>query len=168
MNAKTFFMVGLTVFALLPLWLGGQAPTGHEAVQMQGVRPQMKFEAPVQGFLRPVNGKLKLRATEVVFEPGGVLGDHYHSGPGIRLVLEGEVTVAEAVTVEKVAHAGEYFYESGDQSQRLQNRSTRPAKLLVVELLPGSWQGPAMVPLSRRPELEQLGGQLQELLCPAR
>ena len=58
--------------------LDGQVLTTQSTIEMSGLKPAMKFEAPVAGFLEPLNGKLKLRATEVDFEPGAVLGDHYH------------------------------------------------------------------------------------------
>ncbi len=39
--------------------------------------------------------------------------------------------------------------------------------LLVMELLPASLKGSAMVPPARRAELEEEGKGLQKLLCPA-
>jgi len=147
--------------------LDGQMPASHSAIEMSGVSAAMKFEAAVEGFLKPLNGKFKLRATEVDFEPGGALGNHYHVGPGMRRVLAGELTVVDAETGrEQQVGAGEYFYESGEKSFRVYNRGTQPAKLLVMELLPATLQGSAMVALARRSELEEEGKRLQKLLCP--
>ncbi len=135
---------------------------------MSGLKPAMKFEAPVEGFLRSLNGKLKMRATEVDFEPGAVLGDHYHVGPGIRFVLAGELSVVHGETGEEQrVREGGYFYETGDVSLRVYNRSGETARLLVVELLPATWQGTAMVPLARRADLAEEGTRLQKLLCQA-
>jgi len=63
-----------------------------------------------------------------------------------------------------VVRQGEYFYEAGDESFEVQNRTGQAARLLVVELLPADWQGSAAVALDRRAELEQLGARLQTLL----
>ncbi|MBI4462376.1 MAG: cupin domain-containing protein [Acidobacteria bacterium] len=143
-----------------------QMPARHTAVEMSGVRGATKFEAAVEGFLQPLNGRLKLRASEVDFEPGAKLGDHYHIGPGIRMVLSGELTVIDAATGKELqVRAGEYFYEAGDASFGVQNRTQQPARLLVVELLPADWPGTAMVPLARRAELEQEGSKLQRIIC---
>lgn len=164
------FLVIATIGTLLAAGVAalyGQMPASHSPVEMKGVKPAMKFEAPVEGFLKGVNGKLKLRASEVEFEPGGALGDHYHVGPGIRLVLAGELTVVDAATgKEQRVQAGGYFYEAGDASFRVQNRGAQPAKLLVMEILPASWQGTAMATMDRRAELEQEGIKLQKQLCP--
>ncbi len=158
----------VAALALGAVRLDGQMPASHSAVEMSGVGAAMKFEASVEGFLKPLNGKFKLRATEVDFEPGGALGNHYHVGPGIRRVLAGELTVVDAETGKELhVRAGEYFYESGEQSFRVYNRGTQSAKLLVMELLPATLQGSAMVPPARRAELEERGKSLQKLLCPA-
>ena len=146
--------------------LDGQMLTTQSTIEMSGLKPAMKFEALVEGFLKPLNGKLKMRATEVDFEPGAVLGDHYHVGPGIRFVLAGELSVVHGDTGEEQrVRQGGYFYETGDVSLRVYNRSGELARLLVVELLPATWQGTAMVPLARRADLAQEGIHLQKLLC---
>ncbi len=159
-------LTGIVLVTLGMLRSEGQTSSGPAVIEMTGVKAEKKFEAAVQGFLTPVNDKLKLRATEVSFAPQGSVGDHLHAGPGIRLLLAGDLTVVDAETGrEQQVHAGEYFYESGDRSLRAYNRNSQPAKLLIVELLPASLQGGAMVPLSRRAELEQEGGRLRELAC---
>ena len=155
------------VLSLLVLWAGahGGSTPSHPAVEMRGVSAAMKFEALLAGFLQPLNARLKLRASEIAFEPGGSLGDHLHVGPGIRLVLAGELTVTPSgAHAEQVVKSGEYFYEAGDQSFRVENRTPQPARLLVVELLPADWQGSAAVALERRAELEQVGEQLRKRL----
>ena len=146
-------------------WAQQHAAPGS-ALHMSGVKAQKKLEAPVQGFFTPINGKLKMRATEIEVEPNGSVGDHFHFGPGIRHLLAGEVTLIFADSgKEQQVKAGDYFYESGDSSIRAQNRGTQPAKLVVVELVPADLEGSAMVPLSRRPELEQQGAKLKQQIC---
>ncbi|HVH71752.1 MAG TPA: hypothetical protein VNB49_11660 [Candidatus Dormibacteraeota bacterium] len=51
---------------------------------MSGVTPAMKLQVPAEGFMTALNGKIDLRASEVEFQPGGEVKDHYHFGPGIR------------------------------------------------------------------------------------
>jgi len=140
-----------------------QTRTGN--VEMNGLKPSLKFEQVVKGFLTSLNDKLKLRATEVEFAPRGSLGDHLHIGPGIRYVATGELTVTDDSGKEQVAKAGEYFYESGDKSLKVTNRGSAPAKLIVFELLPADWSGSAMAPVSRRNELELQGQMVEKSIC---
>jgi quercetin dioxygenase-like cupin family protein len=138
------------------------------SVEMKGVKTQKKHEAGLAGFFTPINGKLKMRATEIEIEPQGSVGDHLHFGPGIRHLVAGELTLVDADTgKEQQLRAGDYFDESGDRDIRAQNRGTVPAKLVAVELVPADLEGSAMVPLSRRPDLEKQGPQLKEAICGA-
>src|ERR1700710_33519 len=45
-----------------------------------------KFEAPLEGFLKEINGKSKLRIPELTLAPAGYVGEHIREGPGIRQV----------------------------------------------------------------------------------
>ena len=162
-----FFVFAALVFLLAgAARFEGQMAPGHSAVEMSGVKPAMKLQALVEGFMTALNGKLDMRASEVEFEPGGAVKDHYHFGPGIRRVLSGELTLIYADTKkEQVVRAGEYFYESGDVNIWTLNRGTEPAKLLIVELVPAGLKGSAMAPLARRAELAENGSRLKELVC---
>jgi quercetin dioxygenase-like cupin family protein len=53
----------------------------------QGITQTIKLEEVVYGHLTELNGKFKLRATEVTLAPDAYLGAHHHVGPGIRYVL---------------------------------------------------------------------------------
>jgi quercetin dioxygenase-like cupin family protein len=71
---------------------GSGAPPGlqvrpREKVEAQGITQTIKLEEVVYGHLTELNGKFKLRATEVTFAPDAYLGAHHHVGPGIRYVL---------------------------------------------------------------------------------
>jgi quercetin dioxygenase-like cupin family protein len=148
--------------------VAGEQPPAHHAgaVEMRGVVAAKKFEAEVEGFLAPLNHRFNLRATEAEFEPGALLGDHLHAGPGIRYVLAGELTFVHADTgAEKLVRAGEYIYESGAESLQVYNRGGEPARLLIFELLPADLEGSPMQPLERRAELERRGEALREQLC---
>jgi quercetin dioxygenase-like cupin family protein len=165
---KTWFFVvgGLVCLGAAGSRLDSQMAPSHPAVEMTGVKAALKMQAPVEGFFTPLNGKLDLRASEVVIEPGGSIKDHYHFGPGIRRMLAGEVTLIFMETKkEQVVRAGEYFYESGDVDVNAVNRGKEPANILVVELVPAGLKGPAMVSLDRRAELAANGARLKGEIC---
>jgi quercetin dioxygenase-like cupin family protein len=61
-------------------------------VDTKGLVAKIKFEAPLEGFLKEINGKYKLRITELTLAPGGYVGEHNHEGPGIRQVTSGYMT----------------------------------------------------------------------------
>ena len=111
------FFAAAFITALLPVAVPSpsQAPAGHSAVEMSGVKPAMKLQVPLEGFFTSLNGKLDMRATEVEIAPGGAIKDHYHFGPGIRSLLAGELSLHFSNTnKDQMVHAGDYFYESGD------------------------------------------------------
>jgi quercetin dioxygenase-like cupin family protein len=163
----TFAKLGGAALGLFAMMATAQMPHGP-SVEMKGVKAQKKLEAVLAGFFTPINGKLKMRATEVEIEPNGSIGDHLHFGPGIRHLIAGELTIIYTDTgKEQQVRAGEYFYESGDRDIPAQNRGTVPARLVIVELVPADLEGPAMVPLDRRPDLEKQGKQLKDAICGA-
>ena len=104
------FFAAAFITALLPVAVPSpsQAPAGHSAVEMSGVKPAMKLQVPLEGFFTPLNGKLDMRATEVEIAPGGAIKDHYHFGPGIRSLLAGELSLHFSNTnKDQVVHAGD-------------------------------------------------------------
>ena len=112
----------------------------QEAVDSKGVSTKVKFEELVSGYLTDLNGKYKLRATEVNYVPGAFVGPHHHSGPGIRYVVSGQVTFVQAgkATIYK---AGDFFYESGNVVHTAQNKTKAPVRLIFFEVLPADWAG---------------------------
>ncbi len=165
--SSRFLTLGALVFlAVGAVRISGQMPVSHSTIEMTGVKPAMKLQAPVEGFLTALNGKVDVRASEIDFDPGGTLKEHYHFGPGIRRVLAGQLTMVDSETgTEQIVHAGEFYYESGARRHIVVNRGKEPAKVVVVELVPVGLKGPAMVPIARRPELEANGTRLKELIC---
>lgn len=117
----------------------------QEKVEARGITSIIKLDEVVFGHLTELNGKFKLRATEVTFAPGGYLGVHHHVGPGIRYVLSGEVTFTEGgqATVYK---AGEYFFETGNLAHTAENKTQQPLRILFVEILPKDWTAPTVIP----------------------
>jgi quercetin dioxygenase-like cupin family protein len=137
-------MVRFTLLLFVALLGAAGRLAAQESVEMRGITSAVKLEEVVFGHLTELNGKYKMRATEVTFAPGGYLGVHHHVGPGIRYVLSGEVTFTEGgrATVYK---AGEYFFETGNLAHTAENKSNMPLRLLFVELLPKNWAAPTVI-----------------------
>jgi quercetin dioxygenase-like cupin family protein len=134
------------VMLLAVMLLGGaDGLAAQDKVEAQGITQAIKLEEVLYGHIPELNGKFKLRATEVTFAPDAFLGAHHHVGPGIRYVLSGEVTFTEGghATVYK---AGEYFFESGNIVHTAQNKTKSPLVILFVEILPKDWAAPTVIP----------------------
>jgi quercetin dioxygenase-like cupin family protein len=84
----------------------------QESVEIRDVTSEVKIEEVIFGHLTELNGKFKLRATELTFVPNGYVGVHHHVGTGIRYVISGELTFAEGGQ-ETVYKAGDYFLKQG-------------------------------------------------------
>jgi quercetin dioxygenase-like cupin family protein len=124
------------------------AQTGPSAVKVDtsGLVAKIKFEAPLAGFLGEINGKYKLRVTELTLAPGGYVGEHNHVGPGIRQVTSGHMTyVLPDKTI--VYGPGEFFFESGNINHTVFNKTSEPNVHLLFEILPADHSGPSLIPV---------------------
>ena len=137
-------MMRFTLLLFMVLLSGTGRLAAQEKVEARGITPVIKLDEVIFGHLNELNGKFKMRATEVTFAPDGYLGVHHHIGPGIRYVLSGELTFTEGghVTVYK---AGDYFFETGNLAHTAQNKTNLPLRILFVEVLPKDWAGPTVV-----------------------
>jgi quercetin dioxygenase-like cupin family protein len=88
-------MIMRLMLVLFWVVLAGADHLAAQNVEVRGITSEIKLEEVVFGHLPDINGKFKLRATEVTFAPGAYLGVHHHIGPGIRYVLSGEVAFSE-------------------------------------------------------------------------
>jgi len=143
-----YSLAGLPLIALLAK--AGEAaaqPAGSPVkVDTGGLVARIKFEAPLAGFLTDLNGKYKLRVTELTLAPGGHVGEHNHVGPGIRQVTSGYMTyVLPDKTV--VYGPGEFFFESGDINHTVFNKTNEPMVHVLFEILPGDLNGPSLIPV---------------------
>ena len=123
-----------------------QAAGGSPAkVDTKGLTAKIKYEAVLAGYLTDLNGKYKLRVTELVLEPGGYVGEHNHAGPGIRQVTSGTMTyVLPDKTV--IYGPGDFFFESGDVNHTAYNKTDAPMVHLLFEILPAEHKGPSIMP----------------------
>ena len=115
-------------------------------VDTKGLTAKIKFESVLDGYLTELNGKYKLRVTELVLEPGGYVGEHHHAGPGIRQVTSGTMTyVLPDKTV--IYGPGDFFFESGNVNHTAQNKTDAPMVHLLFEILPAAQKGPSIMPV---------------------
>jgi quercetin dioxygenase-like cupin family protein len=134
------------ILLLVAMLVGGaDRLVAQERVEAHGITQTIKLEEIIYGHIAELNGKFKLRATEVTFAPDAYLGAHHHVGPGIRYVLSGEVTFTEGgqATIYK---AGDYFFEAGNIVHTAQNNTTSPLVILFLEVLPKDWSSSTVVP----------------------
>lgn len=116
------------------------------SVDTRGLTASILYEAVINGgHIREVQGKFKLRVTELTIAPGGYVGDHHHRGPGIRQMTAGEMLY---IMPDKTVtyRSGDYFFETGDISHRVMNNTTTPNKHLLFEILPVDVSGPSLIP----------------------
>jgi len=114
-------------------------------VDTSAVTAKILYEAPITGgHLPELKGKYKLRITQISIGPGGHVGDHNHLGPGIRQMTVGEM---EYVMPDKttIYRAGDFFFETGDISHRVNNKSGEPCTHLLFEILPVELSGASLI-----------------------
>jgi quercetin dioxygenase-like cupin family protein len=143
-------MKRLTLFvAFLALFQVAGYSSAQQKVERKGSAGSAKLEQVMSGHLTELNGKYKLKVSEITYEPGGYTGEHHHVGPGIRLVASGELTfVQEGKTT--TYKTGEYFYEAGDITNAAYNKSNAPVRIINFEILPADWKGGSAVPPKSR------------------
>ena len=114
-------------------------------VDTSGVSARILFEAPIDGgHLPELKARYKMRITEITIAPGGHVGEHNHVGPGIRQMTVGEM---EYILPEKTTYyrAGDFFFETGDISHRVNNKTREPNTHLLFEVLPADLKGASLI-----------------------
>lgn len=114
------------------------------AVERKDVDSRTKLESVVAGYLPELNGKYKLRVSELTFKPGGYVGEHHHLAPGMRVVTAGELTFIQGdkTTIYK---PGDVFYEAGNVTHTAHNMTNAPVVLLSFEIIPIDLNGSTQV-----------------------
>ncbi len=143
-NVKMIAPVSLAALTIAPALVSGDTAE----VVKQGQHGIVKLEHVVAGHLSELNGRYKLRVTEVTYDPAGFIGDHHHAGPGIRCVTAGELTYTQSEKTT-VYRSGDCFFESGDVTHSASNQTERPVVLLNFELLPAHWAEGSAIPVPR-------------------
>lgn len=121
--------------ALLCLLSAGAARA--DGVDLKGFQAKVKAELMDLGHLSELNGKYRIRVTEVTMEPGGYMHAHHHLGPGLRCIQSGEMKyeIGGKTTLYK---AGDCFTETGATTHESSNMGPSPVVLLNFELLPAA------------------------------
>ena len=117
-------------------------------VKRDGMDSTVKIESTVAGHLSDLNGKYKLRASESVYQPGGMIGEHHHAGPGIRYVKSGTLRYVQGEKTT-IYRGGDYFYETGDVTHTAYNDTDTPVVVINFEILPVDWKGGSAIPPPR-------------------
>jgi quercetin dioxygenase-like cupin family protein len=138
-------MKPLTPLLFMTLLTVADHAVAQPKMEATGITAKVKLEEVISGHLIELNGKFKVRATEVTFAPGATLGAHHHVGPGIRYVLSGKVTFTQGGQAT-VYQAGDYFFESGNIAHTAENKTKQPLRVLFFEILPEDWAGSAVIP----------------------
>lgn len=138
-------MKPLTLLLFATLLSVADQPLAQQPVEMKRIIPKVKLEEVASGHLVELNGKFKLRVTEVTFEPGGYLGEHHHAGPGIRFVASGQITFTQGGQ-STIYRSGDYFYESGAIVHTAQNKTQAPVRVIFFEIIPSEWKGSTVIP----------------------
>jgi hypothetical protein len=82
MEAMEATMMRFAFFLFVSLLGATVRLVAEEGVERRGITSAVKLEEVIFGHLTELNGKYKMRATEVIFAPGGYLGVHHHVGLG--------------------------------------------------------------------------------------
>ena len=138
-------MKRLTLILLVALVQVVGYSSAQQPVERKGVASTVKLEEGGFGYLGELNGKYKLRVTEITFEPGGYVGEHNHAGPGVRFVASGEVTLLEQGKT-RIYKTGDYFYETGAITNSASNKTSSPTVVITFEILPVDLKGGSAVP----------------------
>ncbi len=138
-------MVGSATALMAAIFVLAPAHAEDKPVEKNGQHAELKLEQVLSGYLKELNGKYKIRVSEVTYAAGGFIGPHHHTGPGIRCLTAGELSYEQPdrTTIYK---KGDCFYESGDVSHTAHNLTKEPAILLNFEILPASWAGSSSIP----------------------
>jgi quercetin dioxygenase-like cupin family protein len=125
-----------------------------------------KLSAPVE-----LDGELLIRLDTVSFPPGGVAYLHVHRGPGIRVLLEGEIRVE----TEGQSHAYgplEAWFESGPVPVFAAASESTPTAFVRCMVLPAELKGRRSLRYIRdedadKPKLQEYRMFVDELLSDA-
>jgi len=133
---------------VLSLTIGTTSAQQPASVDSKGQHPEVKLEQLISGHLTDLNGRYKLRVTEVTYDPHGYIGPHHHIGPGIRCVTSGELTYVQPNRTS-IYRSGDCFFESGDVSHTANNATDNPVILLNFEIVPAAHTKGTAIPVPK-------------------
>ena len=104
-------------------------------VDLKGFHAKVEADLTDLGHLAELNGKYRIRVTEVTMDPGGYMHAHHHLGPASAACSRArwKYEIGGKTTIYK---AGDCFTETGAMTHESSNVGTTPVVLLNFELLP--------------------------------
>lgn len=96
-------------------------------------RVSAEVDVPSQGWIA--------RLDRVDFPPGGIAYRHVHPGPGIRRLLQGELTVDRGDVAPRRYTAGDAWFEGADDPVLATASELEDTAFVRVLLLPAEWAG---------------------------
>jgi len=102
-----------------------------------------KAEVPLGSEFPSTEGR-QLRAREILMEPGGVVAIHQHNQrPGVAYILEGEIYEhRDGVPQPLLRKQGDVAVEQTGVTHWWENKSNKPVRALVVDIVPIEMQKP--------------------------
>ncbi|WP_167659956.1 cupin domain-containing protein [Nocardia mangyaensis] len=99
---------------------------------------ELAFGYSAEGLAIAAFGEMEVLVRDVTIMPGEGTGWHYHPGPVIVIVLEGEVTQCRPDGGSRKYRAGEALVEPGDPEwiHDGRNLGDRPVRMIATYLLP--------------------------------
>ena len=103
----------------------------------RNIAPTISMQQPLDRL--PEGGPYVMRVTELEMEPGTRIFEHRQIGPGVHIVLDGEITIEDVQNGGATTYrAGQSYYEGMDWLHRVVNRGGRANRVLMVDVLPES------------------------------
>jgi len=102
--------------------------------------PQSNLKASHELELDPAQGEYMMRCDRVDFPPGGVAYTHIHSGPGLRCLLRGELSVI-VDDEETLVEPGGTWFERGPDPVFAQASDSELTSFVRSMVLPRSYKG---------------------------
>ena len=113
-------------------------------VDTKGLTAKIKFESVLSGYLTDLNGKYKLRVTELVLEPGGYVGEHHH-GPRDP---PGDVGLHDLCPTgqDRGLWPRGLLLRIGRRHAHGAEQDRTPMVHILLEILPADHKGPSIMP----------------------
>ena len=107
-------------------------------VKNKGIKSVKPVGSVALGSEFPALAGRQLRARELVIEPGGVVAIHQHDQrPGMAYILEGEILEHRSDQAQPLRRKkGDAAFEQTGLSHWWENKSKRPVRALVVDIVP--------------------------------
>lgn len=136
---------GATLVAVFALGLIGSGGAGGQVNPLQ-IIPIAQGYSPEHNLNLHVEGPSDVLEAELVFQPGGDTGWHYHPGPVVVVVKNGALTEQHSNGCTVVHPAGSVFFETKEEVHRAFNQTVGAVDVYVTFISPAGMQPLIPVP----------------------